>query len=189
MESSWNMKKRLMNSITVEDNIAYLDIFNKKGEFQVRVKFDPDDRDKVASYTWYYNEYRGYVFTMVKRDGKWRMLALHRYLLNAKEKEYVDHINRDRLDCRKSNLRIVPRYGNYQNYSASGYKVNRFGKKTSSRYRGVCFVKKLNCYRAQVFLNGKLHILGHFPPTPAGELQAAMAAKRFRQKHMKYTQN
>lgn len=48
-------------------------------------------------------------------DGIKRRLTLHRFLLAPKPGEFIDHINGDGLDNRRSNLRIVTHNQNQQN--------------------------------------------------------------------------
>jgi len=73
----------------------------------------------------------------------------HRLIMNAPDYVKVDHINRIRLDNRKSNLRFVTSFENAQNKSKR--------KNATSRYFGVCFSN--NKYLARFKMNGKtIHI-------------------------------
>lgn len=60
-----------------------------------------EDYEKVKGYSWYCDNY-GYARASV--GGK--MWSLHRFIMQPKENEIVDHINRDKLDNRRDNLRI-----------------------------------------------------------------------------------
>lgn len=70
-----------------------------------------DERDYllVADYTWHVHN--GYACTVKKR----RHVFMHRLLLQPQPKEIIDHINRNRLDNRRMNLRIVDRNTNLRN--------------------------------------------------------------------------
>jgi len=70
---------------------------------------------------------RGYARTWVRSGARRRYVPLHRMVLNAKEGELVDHKNRDKLDNRRRNLRIV---------SARINAINRVGRATN-RFKGV----------------------------------------------------
>lgn len=59
------------------------------------------------------------------------LVLLHRFIMEPPDGLVVDHINHDRLDCQRENMRVVPQNENMQNRS----KVLRDG--FSSRYRGV----------------------------------------------------
>lgn len=78
----------------------------------------------------------------------------------------VDHINNDKLDCRRSNLRLATRSDNEAN------KKKRRGK-TSSKYKGVSLMKniKKKPWRATLTFEKKQIALGTF----ATEREAAIA--------------
>lgn len=79
---------------------------------------------------------------------------MHRYLMDAKEGEIVDHINNIRHDNRVSNLRIVSFVDNSHN------KVKKAN--TSSQYIGVSFFKRDKKWRATISYNHKKYHLGSF---------------------------
>lgn len=83
-----------------------------------------------------------------------RQVLMHKLLL-PKAKE-VDHINRDRLDNRRSNLREVTRTENCMN---KGKLEN-----TSSRFKGVSWHSQIKTWRAR---------LGNFQITTKDEIEAA----------------
>ena len=105
-------------------------------------------------------------------DGSQRTVAMHRLILGALDSPLqADHINRDRLDNRRCNLRLVPSRINRQNTGPQGGR---------SRFRGVYFEASKQRWRARVMLNGKKHALGYF----MAELDAALAVEAFRAEHM-----
>lgn len=101
---------------------------------------------------------------------------MHRLLMGLAKGDprTVDHINRDRLDNRRSNLRVVLSHENYQNVAS------RPG--STSAFRGVSWDKAKGKWRADVTLNGKNHYLGAF----AVEELAAEVAASFRLAHMPF---
>lgn len=66
----------------------------------------------------------------------------------------IDHIDRDRLNNRIDNLRIVSRQCNIRN--SGNYKNNTSGVK------GVSWGKTINKWVAQIKINGKVHRLGSY---------------------------
>jgi hypothetical protein len=78
----------------------------------------------------------------------------------------IDHINRNRLDDRIKNLRVVTGNANQHNRSLN--------KNNTSGFQGVC--PKGNRYRAQITVNSKVHYLGSFE-TPEDAHAAYLAAK------------
>lgn len=76
---------------------------------------DKDDVDKAKQYYWHKSRF-GYVKTN-KSDGKnHKGLRLHRLIIdNVPDGLTVDHINQNKLDNRKSNLRVVNQMVNNNN--------------------------------------------------------------------------
>jgi len=67
---------------------------------------------------------------------------------------HIDHININSLDNRIENLRVATCSQNNRN-------KNKF-KNCSSKYKGVCWDKKNNKWRARIKINGKQKHLGYF---------------------------
>jgi hypothetical protein len=78
-------------------------------------------------------------------------------------REYVDHINHDQLDNRRTNLRVVDSSGNGQN-------------RKPYPTRGTTFHKQLGKWQAQTQLRGKSYYIGIFNTRE----QAAEAAENKR---------
>lgn len=67
---------------------------------------DFDDLGKVIQYTWSINTVSGYVQTKTRGGCKnSKGLYLHRLIMDAQVDERIDHINRQKTDNRKCNLR------------------------------------------------------------------------------------
>jgi alpha-L-fucosidase len=76
---------------------------------------------------------------------------LHRFLIDAKKGEIVDHIDRNKLNNRRENLRIV------------SYSLNSYNKEVQNKNgRGIYFDKAGNRYRACIGFNNKTLKLGSF---------------------------
>jgi hypothetical protein len=110
---------------------------------------DIDDLEKVRAHTWYLSHY-GYINTRI--NGKY--VFLHRLIMDAPTGLQVDHINLDKSDNRKSNLRFVTHKENKQN--AGLRKDNTTGAK------GVCYLKQRNKYISYVYVDGKRIYLGSY---------------------------
>ena len=89
----------------------------------------------------------GYVSILIKN----KLWLLHRYIMtdvlkdNIKKGYVVDHINNDRLDNRKENLRVITRSNNSRN------KKKR--QTSTSKYYGVFLDKKTNKWKAAIVYN------------------------------------
>ena len=118
-----------------------------------------------------------YAASFYHQNNKKHRILIHRAIMNAPKNLVVDHINRNTLDNRKSNLRLVTPAENCQN---RGYKSNT----TSSGYRGVSWHIKQKKYVAHVRLNGIRYNLGSFD----NEKEAALVVQEWRMKNMPYSQ-
>lgn len=80
-------------------------------------KVDDIDFDRINSYKWYYSNF-GYAIRDSNRTVSNRRavsIQMHREVLGTKPQFDTDHINGDRLDNRRSNLREVSRSANLVN--------------------------------------------------------------------------
>lgn len=117
-----NIKKSIQKFIYQEDYIEVI-INDKDNKEIAKSKIDYEDFEKIRDIKWYLMSC-GYL-------GNDLVGLLHRFILNYPEISVVDHINRDKLDNRKSNLRIISHGANLVNSkvrkdSKSGLKGIRF---------------------------------------------------------------
>lgn len=115
-------------------------------------KVDTEDYERIASYHWH-KDGAGYARTNLwNKNMKPRM---HRLVLEGvSTKLHIDHINGDRLDNRKSNLRICTCSQNVMN---RGPQANN-----SSGFKGVIFDKSRNKWRAEICVDKKRIYLGRY---------------------------
>jgi hypothetical protein len=86
-----------------------------RGEFAI---IDSSDYSLVSQYNWHLSN-TGYA---VWRGGKPRhTIRMHRLILNTPEGMDTDHINHNKLDNRRSNLRVCSRSINLHNKTNSKY--------------------------------------------------------------------
>lgn len=121
---------------------------------------DDEDYERVSQYKWFLNE--EYVFSTNRKDRK----KLHRFIINNYDKTVVvDHINHNKLDNRKCNLRVCSVKENTRNHKKYGFKT------ATSKYIGVHWDKEHKKWRACITSNYKVMALGRFD----SELEAAKA--------------
>ena len=175
-----------MSNIFYErDGTFVIAIYNKKGILLGEALTDLEEKDRVSELKWYRSTH-GYAFTTYKIMEKRVWVSLHRFIIPMPykdRKQQVDHINRNKMDCRKANLRVITAGQNMQNRGSTGFS-SRNGKKTTSKYRGV-YKCKNGRWRGQVMFEGKLRHIGYFD----SELKAAIAWKIFRKKNLKYSED
>lgn len=103
------------NEFHIMDEITYIDLYNKKCELVGHAIIDTEDLDKVKDIKWKLNN-NGYA---VNYSGKKNItLFMHRIVLGVDEP--VDHINHNKLDNRKSNLRVITKSQNQMNANYKG---------------------------------------------------------------------
>lgn len=109
-----------------------------------------DDCDLwISEYRWYWCP-TGYPSSVI--NGK--NVRAHTIIAKAPIGLMADHINGDRLDCRRSNLRIC---------SPSQNAMNRSGVPGStSKYKGVCWSSAAGRWRAQISVKYRQVYLGLF---------------------------
>lgn len=130
------------NEIVVGAECAYIILADKEGKEVARVKIDREDIDLVKDYRWTDNG-NGYIRTFIGTTP----LYLHRLLTGSCGE--VDHINRDRKDNRRSNLRVVEHYVNCHNR----------GEKRPTVIKGRTLKKP---FAARLCVKGKRVHLGYY---------------------------
>ena len=133
---------------------------------------DTADCAKVADFSWSVNGV-GYVAAQIRGSRPKKWVYLHRLILDAPVGTMVDHINNDRLDNRRANLRLVTNSQNMQNRRGAD-------RDNSCGVRGVTWHKLTQRYRAQLNIQGKGIHLGLFDRLE----DAAKAAADGRQRYM-----
>jgi hypothetical protein len=125
----------------------------RKGGFSL---VDDEDYAELSQYTWCIDAYGYAVANTQMIKGEFTSLRLHRVVMNAPTGLEVDHINGNRLDNRKQNLRLCTKAENGRNRPAN--------RNNTSGYKGVTF-KKGNTKKpwcAQIKVNKKRIYLGSF---------------------------
>lgn len=147
-----------------------------------KVQIDEDDYAKVSSLKWYMdkrtNKSRGtfYFYHRFRGESDYPttfIVALHRYIMGCtvNDGKTVDHINRDTLDNRKSNLRICTCEGNAQNH--------KLRRDSTTGYKGVSYWKRDNNYISQIGYKGKLIFLGYYDTAEEAHAAYCEASKKY----------
>lgn len=141
--------------------MEYVRIKLSNGKFAL---VDKEDEMRCRKFQWSYN--RGYATVTVSIKGLYESIiddkplfdkrfkrisvSMHRMVMGlcSDNPLEVDHINHDTLDNRKQNLRIVTRQQNAMN--------SRPNKGSSSKYKGVSWVKSYGRWRSGIRVKDKL---------------------------------
>jgi hypothetical protein len=134
----------------------------------MRPKILLDREDLIKFGLCYARIVQGYVLVCVK--GKWELL--HRAIMDFPQGQ-VDHRNRDKLDCRKSNLREATHAQNITNRLCSDL--------NTSGYKGVHWNKRKQRWTARITHNGRRFFLGNFKTAEEAAIIYNEAAKKYHQ--------
>lgn len=138
--------------MSVEVVDAYVELTLKCGHVCL---IDKEDLKVVSQYHWHVDD-AGYARTNIWRDGRKQSAPrMHRLVLgDVDAKLHIDHINGNKLDNRKSNLRICTASENARNRGKQ--------RNNTSGYKGVCYDKVRRKWKAEIKANGVRHYLGRF---------------------------
>ena len=133
---------------------------------------DEDYERLMAMGKWQYSRV-GYATTDIGGRIKKEKIYMHRVILglSSGDKLVADHIDLDKLNNQRLNLRICKQHQNSANRGLN--------KNNSSGYKGVCFDKRKNKWMAKIQVNRRYIFCG-YESTP--EL-AALKYNEFAQKY------
>lgn len=135
------------NAFYIDGSVVHIILRDQKNNDVAETIIDVEDLDNVIQHKWHLNSW-GYAENKTKG-------VLQRYLLNEYDKDKIpDHINRDRLDNRRSNLRLSDKSKNAIN---AGIRSNN-----TSGVTGVSWCKYAEEWRAYINSDGKRIELGYF---------------------------
>jgi len=131
---------------------------------------DETDYEWLNQWKWCADK-KGYaVRGIILKNGKTKIIKMHRLIMNAPDGADVDHINGKFSDNRRCNLRLCSRQQNLQN--RKGYK-----NKKSCKYKGVYKSKKK--WQVLISVNKKLLHIGMYSTSLEGAIAYDKAAIKY----------
>ena len=156
------MKRK--NSYYISGNNVYMLVKNTTMSREVII--DLDDLQEVAKYNWRLNKDAYAVHSSVATKERF----MHHLILKRKKGLETDHINRNRVDNRKANLRYATRKQNVENTGVR--------KDSLTKIKGVGYYKSIDRWCAKIQIRGKRMFLGsRKSPEEAEELYKNAVAK------------
>jgi hypothetical protein len=151
----------------VRDDVGYIPLTRGKVAL-----VDPADVQLLGQWTWTYLA-EGYAYRTEQRNNRKSAVYMHRQLLAAPGGCEVDHINGNRLDNRRANLRLVSRAQNRRN--------QRPGRRNQSGFLGVSrYPKNPSKWVAHIRGAGKSQYLGMYEtPEAAARAYDTAATARY----------
>lgn len=137
-----------------------------KGKYAI---VDKEDFDWLNQWKWHYSDggyaHRSQHIRLGKNKYSCKIIRMHRLINNTPDGFVTDHINRNKLDNRKCNLRTVDKSVN---------SINRDKPENNkSGYKGVYWDSWSKKWRAELGLNGKRIRLGRY-----ANIKDAIAARK-----------
>jgi HNH endonuclease/AP2 domain len=121
---------------------------------------DDEDFEWLSKFKWHIGG--GYAIRTAQNDFKQITVRMHREILQAPKGLEVDHVNKDKLDNRRQNLRLASKSQNARNRGAN--------KNNTSGFKGVSWNKRDNKWQALIRVHLKKKFLGYFDdPTEAAK--------------------
>ena len=130
------------------ENIAYIELTNTTKKAIV----DEDDYLFINQWAWRIND-AGYAIRSLTIEGKQYIRRMHRIVADCPESILIDHINGDKLDNRRSNLRIATSRQNSLNRSKNRLRARdvKF-KGVYSNANCATFFSRIRCGDKNLYL-------------------------------------
>ena len=131
---------------------------------------DDEDYEWLSEWKWNYGS-GGYAVRNSRKDEceKRKTILMHRIIIGTKKGEETDHINGNRLDNRRSNIRPCMRIQNRHN--------TNINKNNTSGFKGVVWYEPTKKWRATICINWKIKSLGYFKNKKEAAIAYNNAAK------------
>ena len=156
-------RKFTPNQYYIDGDTAELILTDQSGRATGHAVIDIDDLGPaLAAGRWFLDS--GYARTS---SG----MTLHRLIMGDPSGIQVDHINHDRLDCRRSNLRLCTIAENSRNKSGAR-------PESRSGIRNLTWVASRRRWRVKVKAGGREHHIGYFRTQEEAEAAARDARQR-----------
>jgi hypothetical protein len=149
-KGSKNKHYRINPYRRISAEVIELHMLDKAGNVRAKTLIDAEDFDFAQERVWSLST-PGYAAAKT-REGrtKGRKVSLHRVLMGAKRGDEVDHINGNKLDNRKENLRLCTHIENMHNM--------KIRADNSSGVKGVSLIKhhkRDKPWHSYIEINGK----------------------------------
>lgn len=140
------LDKTIYDKNLIKDCGSYCEvtILGKYGEKKGVALVDASDKESISKYKWCYNH--GYAVYQKHRAKKASRITMHGLIMGKKKGYEIDHINRNKMDNRRCNLRFATRSENTIN----------------KEFVGVSFYTRVGKWAVQIRKNGKRYWGGYF---------------------------
>jgi len=167
------------NEIICFYDYALINLYDSNYEKVDEAIIDIDDIEYVSKYKWYLQKSGRYAIAHI---GGGLSILLHKFITNTNKDIIVDHRNCNKLDCRRSNLRIADKSKNSQNREAPS--------NNTSGFTGVTWNKNRNKWYTSITLDKERIYLGCYSKLQDAAISRIRAeVKYFKEFKNKYNEN
>ncbi len=132
---------------------------------------DNEDFEFLSQWKWRFH--KGYADRNFNyAGGKRKCMLMHRVIAMTPDGMETDHINGNKLDNRRCNLRVCYR-------SENRFNQGKYNGDHHSQYKGVTWHKTWRKWQAQIRIDGKTKFLGKFDSEIAAALAFNEIAKQY----------
>lgn len=135
-------------------------VYRITGEEKNRSLISKEDKKKIEGFNWNTSS-GGYLFLQTKER---KFISLHLFLLGKRNDLVIDHINGNKLDNRRENLRFVTKSQNQWN---------------SKSRRGYSFSSTFNTWKVQIRKNGKTVFIKYVKTEEIAKQTRQQAEKKY----------
>ena len=114
---------------------------------------DDEDDEVVKQRTWYSSKRSANLYIVGYDKGLKKLCRIHRLLMNAKQGQFIDHVNGDGTDNRKDNLRFC---------TPSQNQWNRVKSRGASQYKGIYYISSTKLWAVTITKHRVRYRLGKY---------------------------
>lgn len=141
------------NHIEIKEDYAEIYLINRDNEVCEKCLIDLEDIELIKNIKWHKSELQKSTHYCISNNKQWK--RIHRLILGISDPNiFIDHINHNGLDNRKSNLRICNNSQNLCNCSIP--------KNNKSGCKGVYWSNERQKWCAQITIKNKTKSLGRY---------------------------
>lgn len=145
------MSYKVKRPATIDGDIVYIQLTQSQTAIVDLADYD-NISELQTNWCALWIEHRGYYYAV--QATKRSLIYLHRLIIKPKCNELVDHISDNKLDNRRSNLRVC-------NHQENGFNRGKPRIKCTSVFKGVSLTDD-NKWNAHIKVNGKTYHFGLF---------------------------
>jgi len=154
------------NRIDTKGNSSFISLYDNRESEVATAVIDTEDIAKVKNLKWRFIKSKGYA---ISGRGKAAVL-MHRFIIDAPKGLLIDHVNFNKLDNRKINLRVCSSFQNMQH--------RKLTKRNVTGIKGIYWHKQTQKWAVEIRKDNKKYWLGLYDSKECAARVYDKAAKK-----------